>query len=474
MTEAHAQDNPEARREVPFKVVERDRIDARRYYDQGFYDREVEHLWPHVWQMACRLEEIPERGDFVEYTNVGKSVIVVRNGDGGVSAFHNACRHRGVQVAQDRGNVRNGFVCPFHGWCYDLDGVNTFVYSPDHFRDANLDPVELNLKPCRVDTWGGCAFINHDDDAPPLRESLEPFATAMDAFNAHEMRIEWAESCLLPVNWRLALGAFLEGYHVLTTHPELIPAGTRGKEKYEASRPGVAHASRYSGTADARSQVDNYLLYLRNLNEGNKGMVDRRELAIAESLRDVELPSDETAGRDFTHKVYEALTEWSAETGVPMPDFNHIIENNIPAGTWYAFPNYFLQPIFGSAPQYRVRPLGPELTLFDVWALTPYAPGEAPPVPPTPTPMAPDDERWPLIPSQDFANLPKQQLGLHAAGFEYMRLAEGVEGMVSNVERLVDGYLAGADKEQLARAVQHVTGRIGHVDMHTAEFLDLE
>ena len=460
-------------REVPLRIEEPDRIPASRYFSQEFYDMEVEHLWPHVWQMACRLEEIPEPGDFVEYSNVGKSVIVVRSADGGVNAFHNACRHRGVALAEDRGNVRNGFVCPFHGWCYDLEGQNTFVYSPDHFREQNLDPGELNLKRCRVDTWGGCAFINHDDDAPPLRESLEPFATAMDAYNAHEMRIEWAESALLPVNWRLALGAFLEGYHVRTTHPELIPAGTRDKHSYKPSRPDVDYASRYAGTADARTQVDNFLYYLRNLCEGNKGMVDVRELAIAESLRDIDLTGSENVSRDFTHKIYAAITEWGQDTGVPIPDFDHIIKNNISAGTWYAFPNYYLQPIFTSSPQYRVRPLGPEQTLFDVWTLTVYAPGEAPPPPPTPVPMPPDDPRWPLIPSQDFSNLPKQQRGLHATGFDYMRLAEGVEGMISNVERLVDGYLAGVDHDKLLNAVQQVSGRLGHVDMHSAETLGL-
>lgn len=460
-------------RTVPLRVNEPDRIPAARYHDQEYFDMECEHLWPRVWQMACRLEEIPEPGDFVEYTNVGKSVIVVRNRDGGVNAFHNACRHRGVQLAQDRGNVRNGFVCPFHGWCYDLDGSNTFVYSPDHFREDNLDPAELDLQPCRVETWGGMAFINHDDAAGALRDSLEPFATAMDAFNSDQMRIEWSESCLLPVNWRLALGAFLEGYHVRTTHPELIPAGTRDKHSYKPSRPDVEYASRYAGAEDSRKQVDNFLLYLRNLHEGNRGMIDARELAIAESLRDVELPDPATASRDFTHKIYSALMAWGSETGVPIPDFDHIVENKIPNGTWYAFPNIFLQPIFASAPLYRVRPIGPEETLFDIWSLTPYAPGEAPPTPPTPTPMAPDDPRWPLIPSQDFANLPKQQLGLHAGGFEYMRLAEGVEGMVSNVERMVDAYLAGADHDQLLQALPQVSGRIGHVDMHPTDFFGL-
>lgn len=84
--------------------------------------------------------------------------------------------------------------------------------------------------------------------------------------------------------------------------------------------------------------------------------------------------------------------------------------------------------------------------------------------------MAPDDPRWPLIPSQDFKNLPKQQRGLHATGFEYMRLAQGVEGMISNVERLVDAYLAGADHDQLLRAVHHVSGRVGHVDIQPSDF----
>ena len=63
--------------------------------------------------MACRLEEIPEVGDWVEYKNLDKSVIVV-NTKNGIKAFHNACRHRGVQLASGHGNCKTaGFICPF-------------------------------------------------------------------------------------------------------------------------------------------------------------------------------------------------------------------------------------------------------------------------------------------------------------------------------------------------------------------------
>src|SRR6476469_9397881 len=99
-----------------------DRVAKERYYDRDFYDLEAEQLWPRVWQMACRLEEIPEPGDFVEYEILDQSVVVVRTGadDGAVRAFQNSCRHRGVRFADGRGTCDGTFVCPFHGWCYGL------------------------------------------------------------------------------------------------------------------------------------------------------------------------------------------------------------------------------------------------------------------------------------------------------------------------------------------------------------------
>src|SRR3954454_22553933 len=89
-----------------------DRAPKQRYYDPDFYRLETEQLWPRVWQMACRLEEIPQPFDFAEYKFLDQSVIVVRTDDGGAQAFQNACRHRAVKVAQGTGKCESGFVCP--------------------------------------------------------------------------------------------------------------------------------------------------------------------------------------------------------------------------------------------------------------------------------------------------------------------------------------------------------------------------
>src|SRR5262245_501259 len=79
-----------------------DRVPKQRYVDPDFYALEAEHLWPRVWQMACRLEEIPTAHDVVEYEFLDQSVIVVRTEDLGVRAFENTCRHRGVRLVDGR------------------------------------------------------------------------------------------------------------------------------------------------------------------------------------------------------------------------------------------------------------------------------------------------------------------------------------------------------------------------------------
>src|SRR5436305_11670394 len=157
---------------VPYPMADPTRVPARRYYDAEFYRLECERLWPRVWQMACRLEEIPKAGDFVVYDILDQSVIVTRVDERTIKAYHNACRHPGVKLACDRGNAAAGFTCPFHGWQWKVDGSCKFIYTPSLFDKDQLHGRDVALIECRLETWGGCAFINFDDHAPPLRESI--------------------------------------------------------------------------------------------------------------------------------------------------------------------------------------------------------------------------------------------------------------------------------------------------------------
>jgi phenylpropionate dioxygenase-like ring-hydroxylating dioxygenase large terminal subunit len=455
---------------VPFAMERPDRVPSRRYYDPAFYALEVEHLWPRVWQMACRLEEIPNAGDFVEYENLDQSVIVVRQTDGSVKAYNNACRHRGVQLCKDRGTLRSGFICPFHGWCWDIDGANTFLYQPDLFDPANLEPHDLSLQEVRVEVWGGCAFVNFDVDAPTLRDSIEPFASFHDAWKVEGLRTEWWYSCRLPTNWKLAMDAFMEGYHVMQTHPQLNPPGARKtadaiyRRLTDETGPNSArraHETAAASNFDPQMLIDMSIHFMRVLSEGMAGMTHMKDVQIAESLRGTELPSDPAlAAAEWRRRLNDTIVERHRGAGIDMPDLNELEAQGLTSAVNFCFPHYFLLPTYSSASSYRIRPLGPEETLFEIWSLTRYAPGSEPAPPQTPTPLAPDDPGWPPIPRQDFSNLPRQQRGLHTAGFDYMRLSDKVEGLIGNYQRLIDGYLAGIGHDRLLPALHKVSGPI--------------
>jgi len=417
-----------------------DRVRKERYFDPDFYELECERLWPRVWQMACRLEEIPTAGDAVEYDILDQSVIVVRIDDTEVRAFQNACRHRGVKLVDGRDTCTSGFVCPFHGWCYDLSGANTFVPRPQAFADHNLQPDDISLRTVRCETWGGCAWINLDDDAPPLRDCIEPAAMVLDAWKVESMRAEWWSAFRLPVNWKLAQEAFMEQYHVLETHPQLRIPGR--------------FPPRDGSAFDPRRFVESELHYLRTMNEGMAGMVHSNDVALAEAMADIELSADPAEARSMWDRTLnDAVTGWHRGNGSVMPDLNELQANGMNEPMVYAFPHYFVLPMYSSASSYRFRPLGPEETLMEIWSLTRFPEGEEPDPPARPEVWECDDPRVPPIPTQDFSNLPRQQQGLHSAGFEYMRLSEQVEGHIGNFHRTIDGFLDGLPFEWLLPAL---------------------
>ena len=429
---------------VPYAMEIPDRVPKERYVDAGFYQLELERLWPRVWQMACRLEEIPQPGDFVEYPFLDQSTVVVRTEDMGVRAFENACRHRGVRIVEGRGTCESGFTCPFHGWCYGLDGTNTAVTRRKTFAEHNLQPEDINLTPVRCETWGGCAWINHDGSAPSLRECIEPFATIYDEWKVESLRTEWWYACRLPVNWKLAQEAFVEQYHVVETHPQL-------------RIPGMRYAAGDGPAFDARAFVDAEIRYLRTMSEGMAGMVHANDVRIAEGLRDIELPADPALAMSTWYRTLnEAVVRWHRAAGSDIPDVNDLDERGLNESMGYCFPNYLVLPMYSSASSYRFRPLGPEETLMEIWSLTRFPHDRQPGKPTPPEAWECDDPRWPPIPAQDFSNLPRQQRGLHAKGFEYMRLSERAEGHISNFERMVDGFLAGLPYETLLPALREV------------------
>jgi hypothetical protein len=152
----------------------------------------------------------------------------------------------------------------------------------------------------------------------------------------------------------------------------------------------------------------------------------------------------------------DAVVDWHRANGSDMPDLNELETQGINEPMGYGFPHFFVLPMYSSASSYRFRPLGPEETLMEIWSLTRFPDDRVPAKPTPPEVWAHDDPRVPPIPTQDFSNLPRQQKGLHAKSFEYMRLAERTEGHIANFHRTIDGFLAGLSYAQLLPALREV------------------
>ena len=421
-------------------------VPRERYFDREFYELEKQHLWPRVWQMACRLEEIPKPGDWVEYEICDQSIVVVRQHDHSVKAFYNVCPHRATQLCSGSGRAPGGqIICPFHGWRWDIDGTNALVYGVEGFDPDCVRSEDLRLVEVQVDTWGACVWINMDPHARPLRDALSPGAELLDALAVENMRVWWWKEVVLDANWKVAQEVFHEGYHVMQTHPQLtMGAGMAyptGMVEYTAFENGHARfqQNRNLGVGRSRETADAFIDRLRVLWEGQDAMVLEQDLRVFESIRDT-VPPDV----DFGQAAIGALYEHAAAEGIPMPPPGEHLQ--LWGGEIFLFPNYFMLPMFGNSLAYRSRPYGddPERCRFEIWSLTTYPESHELDRARLEGRYAKDDlEHWGLIPRQDMSNIERIQRGLHSRGFKETRLATEWERAVSNMHKELDRYLAG-------------------------------
>ncbi len=95
------------------------------------------------------------------------------------------------------------------------------MFEKEDWKGA-LTPQRTHLGEVKVDTWGGWIWINMDPNCEPLRDYLEPAASMLDPFELQNMRYRWRRWLVFDCNWKVAMEAFDETYHVPATHPEFI------------------------------------------------------------------------------------------------------------------------------------------------------------------------------------------------------------------------------------------------------------
>jgi phenylpropionate dioxygenase-like ring-hydroxylating dioxygenase large terminal subunit len=435
-----------------------DGVPKERYTSAEFARLEAERLWPKVWQMACRSEEIPEPGDYTVYDILDQSVLLMRQEDGTVKAFHNFCPHRGTQLADGTGRLASSrLVCPFHGWSWSPDGANTFVLDADEFCGGSPTQDRVGLRTVQVAEWLACVWINLDPDAAPFEDHIASIRGYVEPLLIDQMRVYWWNRTILPANWKIAQEAFLEGYHTPGTHPQLgqfrpdgsmVHQGLRydvydgGHTTFRGGRErnGAAVQHAVIPTTDQAAEAADLLEQLSLLYEGMDAMVLADDVDLARTVASQPIPEGSSAGAQFMAALYARAAERGQALPPPEPET---------LGRWggeaFIFPNTFFLPQFANSLGYRSRPNGddPDSCIFEVWSLTIPSADRSFPRPQVRDVDPHDATAWRAIPLQDFSNIPRIQRGLHSHGFDATILAEYQERSILHVHQELDRYVKG-------------------------------
>lgn len=193
---------------------------AARYTSPEYYALEQEHIFRKSWLFAAHRDEVPEPGCFLRWHNAGDPIVIVHGADGVIRAFYNTCRHRGAPVVtEDRGRAMR-LMCGYHNWTYKTDG--TLVGVPERRDFADLDLSCRSLIPVRCESYGKLIFVNFDADAVPLVDWLGPLEEEWAEFRMDTLRLAARHSFELNCNWKVAMEANMEVYHVPFIHPQTV------------------------------------------------------------------------------------------------------------------------------------------------------------------------------------------------------------------------------------------------------------
>jgi carnitine monooxygenase subunit len=190
------------------------------YTDPALFEQERLKIFKENPQLVCFSPDLPNPGSFFTFDDLGVPVLLVRDNDGKVNAFLNACSHRGARLKEGCGKT-NSISCPYHAWGFDLKGKLRTIYKEETF--GCVDKAFYNLVKLPVEEKYGMIYVGLDPDMTfTIDGHLGDLAPYFEMWNLHDMKLVNMHEWRMNTNWKLALDTFCEGYHFGPLHRESV------------------------------------------------------------------------------------------------------------------------------------------------------------------------------------------------------------------------------------------------------------
>ncbi len=205
----------------PDDVARSSSLHARCYTEPEFLAIEKEAIFYRSWQWVCHIEKVSEAGDFYVADVLGRSIAIVRGGDGELRAFYNVCKHRAHHLLSGEGSTSQ-IVCPYHAWTYHLDGRLHSARKTEHLVD--FDKNSICLSKVQVEQFCGFVYVNLDGDASSLAEQAGNLKTEIMQFapDVEQLTFAHRETFEMRSNWKNVVDNFLECYHCPVAHKDFV------------------------------------------------------------------------------------------------------------------------------------------------------------------------------------------------------------------------------------------------------------
>lgn len=242
----HQKDLAAALAEVTRPVSQARGLPNAFYVSDEMFQLEAEKVFFPNWAALGFAKDCPEPGDAMPITFLGQPLVMVRDREGVLRVFQNICRHRGMILVQAPGKIARAIRCPYHSWCYELDGrlrTTPHVGGPGTNRHEEIKRDELGLVEVPSHVWMGVVFVNIDGKAPPFEDYARDLLDRWGEFERPLYHGGPDSSFKLDVktNWKLAVENYCESYHLPWIHPGLN-SYSRLEDHYNIEVPG-----RFSG-----------------------------------------------------------------------------------------------------------------------------------------------------------------------------------------------------------------------------------